>query len=99
MPRGDGTGPMGSGPMTGRGMGPCAGSGKGGFFPRRGRGLGLLGLGLWLVKLWGAARQPGDVRTVVKDNEAEELRKKIAEMEGTISELKEQLGKTKGDKG
>lgn len=25
MPRFDGTGPMGMGPMTGRGMGPCAG--------------------------------------------------------------------------
>ena len=30
MPRGDGTGPNGMGPMTGRGAGPCAG------FPRPG---------------------------------------------------------------
>ena len=26
MPRGDGTGPLGRGPMTGKGMGPCAGN-------------------------------------------------------------------------
>ena len=31
MPRGDGTGPMGIGPMTGRGRGFCGGSGAPGF--------------------------------------------------------------------
>lgn len=45
MPRFDGTGPQGMGPVTGRGMGPCA---KGGFgirrCPRQGRGYGR-GLG------------------------------------------------------
>lgn len=47
MPRGDRTGPMGSGPMTGRRMGFCAGSSDPGFFSSgpafgmgRGRGLG-----------------------------------------------------------
>ena len=47
MARGDGTGPMGMGPMTGRGAGFCAGSGAPGFLNRvfgRGRGLGR-GLG------------------------------------------------------
>lgn len=29
MPRGDGTGPMGQGPRTGRGLGPGQGSGRG----------------------------------------------------------------------
>jgi hypothetical protein len=45
MPRGDGTGPMGMGPMTGRGAGFCAGFGMPGFLNRgfwlgfgRGRG-------------------------------------------------------------
>ena len=47
MPFGDGTGPRGMGPMTGRGAGYCAGFGRPGFtnpIPRRGRfgfGLGL----------------------------------------------------------
>jgi hypothetical protein len=49
MPFGDGTGPMGLGPMTGRGAGYCAGFGRPGFtnpLPRRGR----LGFGLgWRV--------------------------------------------------
>ncbi len=40
MPRGDGTGPAGLGPMTGKGMGGCAGFGVPGygFYGRGGRG-------------------------------------------------------------
>ncbi len=43
MPAGDGTGPLGLGPMTGRGMGYCAGYGVPGFanpWPRWGFGWG-----------------------------------------------------------
>jgi hypothetical protein len=41
MPFGDGTGPMGLGPMTGRGRGFCAGFGRPGFAnPIAGRGFG-----------------------------------------------------------
>ena len=41
MPRGDRTGPMGSGPMTGRGMGYCAGNpGPGFMVPGPGLGFG-----------------------------------------------------------
>jgi hypothetical protein len=44
MPRGDGTGPAGFGPMTGRGVGYCAGYPVPGFanpgVPRGGRGRG-----------------------------------------------------------
>lgn len=39
MPRLDGTGPMGMGPMTGRGSGRCGGYRAG--RPLRGRGMGL----------------------------------------------------------
>lgn len=56
MPRGDGTGPMGLGPMTGRAAGYCAGYsvpgfanpsfGYGGWGGRGGRGLGR--------RFWGA---------------------------------------------
>ncbi|HET6421933.1 MAG TPA: DUF5320 family protein [Geobacteraceae bacterium] len=99
MPRGDGTGLSGSGSMTGRRMGSCSGSGRGGSFVRRGGGLGLLGLGMWLVRLWGAARQPGDLRSGGKDNEADELRKKIAELEDDITELKQHLRKVESVKG
>ncbi|MDM8552540.1 DUF5320 domain-containing protein [Desulfobacterales bacterium HSG2] len=44
MPQGDGTGPMGSGPMTGKTLGRCAGygiSGSANPFPGRGFGRGL----------------------------------------------------------
>lgn len=51
MPRGDGTGPMGMGPMTGRGAGYCAGFPTPGFMNPAG---GRLGLGLG----WGRGRGP-----------------------------------------
>jgi hypothetical protein len=44
MPRGDGTGPRGTGPMSGRAAGYCAGYGRPGFANPgfgRGRGLGM----------------------------------------------------------
>jgi len=42
MPRGDGTGPMGMGPMTGRAAGYCAGYAVPGFAnPTRGGGRGM----------------------------------------------------------
>ena len=52
MPAGDGTGPMGQGPMTGRGAGYCAGyEGPGFASPVPGRGFGL-GWG----RGWGGGR-------------------------------------------
>jgi len=46
MPFGDGTGPRGMGPMTGRGAGYCAGFSQPGFTnPMPGRGRFSLGLG------------------------------------------------------
>ncbi len=42
MPRGDATGPMGMGPMTGRGAGYCAGYGMPGYMNNiSGRGFGM----------------------------------------------------------
>ena len=44
MPRGDGSGPMGAGPMTGRAAGYCAGYGAPGYVnPTGGRGMGAGG--------------------------------------------------------
>lgn len=43
MPRGDGSGPMGMGPMTGRGAGICAGYATPGYANQAGYGCGLGG--------------------------------------------------------
>lgn len=60
MPRGDGTGPTEMGPMTGRGVGFCAGFRAPGCFnstPGRGIGFGR-GRGYGRM-LWAAAMIPG----------------------------------------
>lgn len=59
MPRGDGTGPAGTGPMTGRGAGFCAGFRVPGFLnssPGRGLGFGR-GRG-YRRMLWAAGLIP-----------------------------------------
>jgi len=59
MPRGDGTGPAGMGPMTGRAAGYCAGYPAPGFMnPVGGRGLGMAwgrggGFGRGMGMAWG----------------------------------------------
>lgn len=56
MPRGDGTGPMGMGPMTGRAAGFCAGYNMPGYMnPALGRGLGM-GRGGWGRGFGGGGR-------------------------------------------
>jgi len=60
MPRGDGTGPMGMGAMTGRAAGYCAGSGVPGYanpVPGRGFGMGFgRGCGAWGRGFGGGGR-------------------------------------------
>lgn len=80
MPRFDGTGPEGMGPMTGRGFGPCGG-GRG--FGRRGLGKGF---GRRCFGFYPNNQNPID----------EEERKKLVEeeikyTEEYIQELKKQL--------
>ena len=71
MPRGDGTGPAGMGPMTGRGLGPCAGYPTPGYTNPGGGRLTTLGtfgrwaagalprLGLGLGRRMGVGRGAG----------------------------------------
>jgi hypothetical protein len=54
MPFGDGTGPRGLGPMTGRGAGYCAGFGMPGFYNPMPGGYG--GYGFGLGRGWGRGR-------------------------------------------
>ncbi len=54
----DGMGPMGLGPMTGRGLGPCGNGGRNGFAGRGyGRGYGRgLGMGLGARNFFGSSK-------------------------------------------
>ncbi|TRO81895.1 DUF5320 domain-containing protein [Trichloromonas acetexigens] len=68
MPRGDGTGPMGTGSMTGRGVGYCAGNTAPGFASAGygagwgGRCRGFAGGGYGRRNMFYATGQPGWVR-------------------------------------
>lgn len=63
MPRGDGTGPAGAGPMSGRGAGYCAGYGVPGYMnPAGGRGFGGRGGGRGRRNWYRATGQPGWAR-------------------------------------
>ena len=109
MPYGDRTGPMGQGPMTGRGAGYCAGYGMpgnanpigGGFGRGRGGGWGRGGFGFrhafrgagfpWPHAWWGVPG-PGAVPTkedemAVLKNQADALKKTLAEVEKRLGEL------------
>ncbi len=65
MPRGDRTGPWGTGPMTGRGAGWCAGYDRPGYanpLPRLGLGLGYRGGGRGWRHMYYATGLPGWAR-------------------------------------
>ena len=53
MPGGDGSGPMGMGPMTGRAAGFCAGYGVPGYMNAYGRGGMGRGMGMGRGRGWG----------------------------------------------
>jgi hypothetical protein len=107
MPRGDGSGPIGMGPMTGRGAGFCAGFpspgymnpgvgfGRGGF----GRGFGR-GYGMGFGRGWGFRRKfnytgmPGWAQygyNAPEVNEKEFLSKQVELFETQLHQLKKRL--------
>jgi len=76
MPRFNGTGPCGQGPMTGRGMGPCNPQGQGGAGRGTGRGAGRGGF------FGGMFRRNGFATPPVQDK---------ASLENEVEYLKEDL--------
>lgn len=98
MSRGDGTGPVGQGPMTGRGLGYCAGNdvpgfavsgglgrGRGGVF---GRGLGMRrGFGRGLRLCWNVGNMPAESPV----DEAAGLKAQLGALENAVSALKQRL--------
>jgi len=86
MPRQNGTGPMGMGPMSGRGMGPCGG---GMAYGRRsgGRGLG------WR-RFWGYCPAPN----MTEKEEAEILSEEALVLEEELKAVKVRLDEIKNQK-
>ncbi len=96
MPRGDGTGPMGAGPMTGRGAGYCAGYSAPGFAnstPRRGLGFRggwrrmfyATGLPGWMRFAPPTPQQETDALKAQAEalkQELDAINKRIADLEG-----------------
>ena len=100
MPSGDGTGPSGQGPMTGRGMGFCSGYNMPGFMnPRLRRGFGLgrgFGRGFGFRRRAfvapAVAMQPVEVAEPVALTEAEEKKILEADLQDLKAEM-EEIGK------
>ena len=99
MPRGDGTGPMGMGPMTGRGAGICAGSAVlgsinasgmfGGFGCRRGaggkgRGFGFQARNRFVAQPYAGVNAPAA-------NEQELLTNQMSFLEKQLQQVKQRL--------
>ena len=103
MPRGDGTGPFGMGPMTGRAAGHCAGFDMPGYAnpaPGRGRGMGFgrgrrnwfcaTGMPGWMrFGAYGVPYQRRDpeVEKQVLRNQAEALQSELDLIKKRISEI------------
>lgn len=89
MPGRDMTGPQGQGPMTGRGLGRCAGNT--GFTPGMGRRRGQqagMGLGLGRRRGAGWAANAGNAIAV---NEKQTLEEQAQLLEDRLSEVKQRL--------
>lgn len=107
MPAGDGTGPMGMGPMTGRGAGYCTGYAEPGFVnpvPGMGRGMGF-GRGRggghgrgWRhrfhatgLPFWARTPAPGVVPDVSPDYETQTLKAQAVYMEKSLEEIRRRI--------
>ncbi|MEN8126959.1 MAG: DUF5320 domain-containing protein [Planctomycetota bacterium] len=95
MPGGNGTGPAGMGPMTGRGAGFCAGNQTPGFanagggrrFFGRGRGMGC-GRGFG----WGGAGYGAPAaQTLTSEQELEGLKGQAESLENSLSQIKARI--------
>ncbi len=90
MPWGDGTGPMGLGPRTGRGLGSCAGAGIPGLV--RGRGLGRgWGRGMGWQWFWSSASAP-----MSEEKRKEILRAQLSALDAQRERLRRQLEEDQG---
>lgn len=98
MPRGDGTGPMGKGPMTGRGAGYC-GTGQPFINERYGCGFGC---GRGNRRQFNATGVPGFMRSgynfqVTEENEKAYLSNQESFLENQLKNIRERISNLKSD--
>ena len=79
MPRGDGTGPMGRGARTGRGLGPCG----------AGKGLGGNPSG-WRCRGFWRMQTSGQGTDLTKEEKVKILKAEMKELEEEIKDLEQQ---------
>lgn len=92
MPRGDGTGPMGVGPMTGRQMGVCAGNKAGQGYCGRGMGRGN-GAGQGLGNGYGAQVRAGKNLVPLQQDELTLLKNNAANLETALNNVNDRISK------
>ncbi|AEE15259.1 hypothetical protein Thena_1649 [Thermodesulfobium narugense DSM 14796] len=100
MPRGDGTGPLGLGPMTGRGLGYCSGNTLPGFvaagygigrrFFGRGRRFFGRGFGWFGWPIFNAYNNPEAEKSI--------LQNQLSALENTIEAIKNRLNAIEKEK-
>jgi len=95
MPRGDGTGPMGAGPRTGRGMGYCSGYDQPGFANlapgfRGGFGFGRGGTGRGWRHRYYATGIPGWV-TPTPEQETADLKAQADWLKGQLDAIQKRI--------
>ncbi len=95
MPRGDGTGPAGQGPMTGRGMGYCAGYNQPGYISGGyGRGMGYgrgRGPGWRRNAYFNQPAQPAQPAQTVTTSEKQYLKDQADALQQELKAVKERL--------
>lgn len=112
MPRGDGTGPMGRGPMTGRGLGFCAGlavpalmglafgrgrGGRGGGWGRRNM-FHATGLTGWQRAAMDAAASSAAATAPDAETEKQFLETQVEMMQSQLDEVKRRLAELSAEK-
>ena len=111
MPGGDRTGPMGMGPMTGRGAGFCGGAGAPGFLSRMGGaflGRGRRGGGRGWRNMFHATGLPGWMRSgtggvapaevPASEAERQSLQNQVETLQSQLDELKGRLAQSEAAK-
>lgn len=90
MPQGDGTGPKGAGPLTGRRLGYCAGFNTPGFANAAGRGFGR-----GLRRRLAFTQQVQEPIVLTQDEEKQILEENLKNMQQEIESIQSRLKELK----